>query len=236
MFKKLFIALVFSFSTFAWSGISFAGDCSGSTMSDGMTGGKYPQQYELSEYESAADCSMHFHDNPNVESINATIQGNPSLPPVADRLPDEPLVIVPYDSIGEYGGTINFLSNATEAGTSDMLSTRHVNLLRFADDLSTIVPNVAKDFEWNSDFTTLTFTLRKGHKWSNGEPFVARDVEFWYEDLMMNPNIREKPYPYLLVGGEPMTVDVIDDQTVRFNLPSPFPGLTATIAWSYNQF
>ncbi len=236
MFKKLFIALVFSFSTFAWSGISFAGDCSGSTMSDGMTGGKYPQQYELSEYESAADCSMHFHDNPNVESINATIQGNPSLPPVADRLPDEPLVIVPYDSIGEYGGTINFLSNATEAGTSDMLSTRHVNLLRFADDLSTIVPNVAKDFQWNDDFTTLTFMLRKGHKWSNGEPFVARDVEFWYEDLMMNPKIREKPYPYLLVGGEPMTVDVIDDQTVRFNLPSPFPGLTATIAWSYNQF
>ena len=51
MFKKLFIALVFSFSTFAWSGISFAGDCSGSTMSDGMTGGKYPQQYELSEYD-----------------------------------------------------------------------------------------------------------------------------------------------------------------------------------------
>ncbi len=236
MFKKLFIALVFSFSTFAWSGISFAGDCSGSTMSDGMTGGKYPQQYELSEYESAADCSMHFHDNPNVESINATIQGNPSLPPVADRLPDEPLVIVPYESIGEYGGTINFLSNATEAGTSDMLSTRHVNLLRFADDLSTIVPNVAKDFQWNDDFTTLTFMLRKGHKWSNGEPFVARDVEFWYEDLMMNPKIREKPYPYLLVGGEPMTVDVIDDQTVRFNLPSPFPGLTATIAWSYNQF
>ncbi len=56
------------------------------------------------------------------------------------------------------------------------------------------------------------------------------------KDLMMNPKIREKPYPYLLVGGEPMTVDVIDDQTVRFNLPSPFPGLTATIAWSYNQF
>ena len=237
MLKKLFIALVFSFTTLVWSGSSFAGGhCAGSTMNDGQTGGKYPQQYELSEYESAAGCTMKFSENPNIASINATIQGNEGLPGVADRLPDEPLVVVPYDSIGEYGGTINFLSNATEAGTSDMLSTRHVNLLRFADDLSTIVPNVAKDFEWNSDFTTLTFTLRKGHKWSNGEPFVARDVEFWYEDLMMNPKIREKPYPYLLVGGEPMTVDVIDDQTVRFNLPSPFPGLTATIAWSYNQF
>jgi peptide/nickel transport system substrate-binding protein len=237
MFKKLLIAMIFSFSTALMSFGSIAGGhCSGSTMNDGQTGGKYPQQYELSEYESAAGCEMKFSENPNIASINKTIQGNPSLPPVEDRLPDEPLVVVPYESVGQYGGTINFLSNATEAGTSDMLSTRHVNLLRFADDLSTIVPNVAKDYEWNDDFTTLTFTLRKGHKWSNGEPFIARDVEFWYEDLMMNPNIREKPYPYLLVGGEPMTVDVIDDQTVRFNLPSPFPGLTATIAWSYNQF
>ena len=237
MLKKILVALVFSSAMFVWSGSSFAGGhCVGSTMSDAYTGGKYPQQYELSEYESAASCTMKFSENPSIASINATIQGNPgSLPPVEDRLPDEPLVVVPYESIGKYGNTINFLSNATEAGTSDMLSTRHVNLVRFADDLSTVVPNVAKDYEWNDDFTTLTFMLRKGHKWSNGEPFVARDVEFWYEDLMMNPKIREKPYPYLLVGGEPMTVDVIDDQTVRFNLPSPFPGLLATLATSYNQ-
>ena len=127
MFKKLFIAFVFSFSTALWSFTSLAADCSGSTMNDGQQGGKYPQQYELSEYESAAGCHMHFHDNPNIASINATIQGNPSLPSVEDRLPDEPLVVVPYDSIGCYGGTINFLSNATEAGTSDMLSTRPVS-------------------------------------------------------------------------------------------------------------
>jgi peptide/nickel transport system substrate-binding protein len=236
MFKKILLALVFSTSTVLWSASSFAGGhCTGSTMNDGLQGGKYPQQYELSEFESAAGCKMQFSENPNITSINATIQGNKGLAAVADRLPDEPLVVVPYDSIGSYGGTIKFLSNATEAGTSDMLSTRHVNLVRFADDLSTIVPNVAKDYEWNDDFTTLTFMLRKGHKWSNGEPFTARDVEFWYEDLMMNTNIREKPYPYLLVGGEPMTVDVIDDTTVRFNLPSPFPGLLATLAWTYNQ-
>ena len=40
------------------------------------------------------------------------------------------------------------LSNATEAGTSDLLSTRHVNFVRYHDDLTTIVPNVAKDYEW----------------------------------------------------------------------------------------
>ena len=236
MFKKLLLALVFFTGTTLWSVSSFAGGhCTGSTMSDGHTGGKYPQQYELSDYESTAGCEMQFSENPNIVSINATIQGNKGLAAVADRLPEEPLVVVPYDSVGSYGGTIKFLSNATEAGTSDMLSTRHVNLVRFADDLTTIVPNVAKDYSWNDDFTELTFMLRKGHKWSNGEPFTARDVEFWYEDLMMNTNIREKPYPYLLVGGEPMTVDVVNDTTVRFNLPSPFPGLLATLAWTYNQ-
>ena len=101
MLKKLFIALVFSAATFVWSGSSFAGGhCVGTTMNDAQTGGKYPQQYELSEYESAASCTMKFSDNPNIASINATIQGNPgSLPPVEDRLPDEPLVVVPYLSL-----------------------------------------------------------------------------------------------------------------------------------------
>ena len=235
MLKRFLLIILFLFASIVWSFGSFAGSCSGSTMNDAHTGGKYSQQYELLTFESEADCTMMFSENPNIKNINATIQGNKGLAGVADRLPDEPLVIVPYDTIGSYGGTIKFLSNANEAGTSDMLSTRHVNLVRFADDLATIVPNVAKSYEWNDDFTQLTFILRKGHKWSNGEPFTARDVEFWYEDLMMNTNIREKPYSYLLVGGKPMTVDVLDDVTVRFNLPSSMPGVLATLATTYNQ-
>ena len=167
--KKLLVKfVVVSFLVAGFSTNSFAAKCTGITMSDtkGVAGGKYPQQYELSEYEKAANCKMSFSENPNIKSINATIQGNPKLKGVKSRLPKEPLVVVPYDSIGKYGGTLKFLSNATEAGTSDMLSTRHVNLVRFDDDLSTIVPNVAKDYKWNDDFTQLTFYLRKGHKWS----------------------------------------------------------------------
>jgi hypothetical protein len=66
------------------------------------------------------------------------------LPPLAERLPAEPLVVAPYAAIGSYGGVINGLSRATESGTSDLLSVRHVNLVRYADDLQTIVPNVAR--------------------------------------------------------------------------------------------
>lgn len=77
--------------------------------------------------------------------MNARITSNPrNLPPVKDRLPDEPLVIAPYREIGKYGGILKGLSKGTESGTSDLLSIRHVNLVRYHDDLQTIVLNIAK--------------------------------------------------------------------------------------------
>ncbi len=201
----------------------------------GVAAGAYPQQYELSEFQDLTGCTLEFSANPDIAELNARIQGNPDLPPLADRLPSEPLVVAPYDAIGKYGGTLDVLSNATESGTSDFMSVRHVNLVRFSDDLQTIVPNVAKGWEWNDDFTQLTFFLREGHKWSDGSPFTAEDVEFWYENLQMDPNVIESPKSYALVGGEPMSVDVIDATTVRFNLPAPKPGLLAQFATHYAQ-
>jgi len=211
--------------------------CPAVTQADrmGVVPGMYGQQYELAEYQAAAGCEMVFSDNPDSASLNAEIQGNPELPPVAERLPSEPLVVVPYEAVGTYGGTFNALSNATEAGTSDFLSVRHVNLVRYADDLSTIVPNVAKSWEWNEDFTRLTFTLRAGHKWSDGAPFTSADVKFWYDNLSLDPKVIEKPKDYVLVGGERMTVETPDALTVVFNLPAPKPGLLAHFATSFAQ-
>ncbi len=211
--------------------------CPAITVADmgGVAAGAYPQQYELAEFEAAAGCSMAFSENPEAAALNAEIQGNPDLPPLAERLPSEPLVVVPYASVGSYGGTLNALSNATEAGTSDFLSIRHVNLVRYSDDLQTIVPNVAKSWEWNEDYTQLTFKLREGHKWSDGAPFTSADVKFWYDNLALDSNVREKPQDYALVAGERMTVETPDATTVVFNLPSPKPGLLAHFATSYAQ-
>ncbi len=192
--------------------ISFAG-CPAVTVADmkGVKAGEFPQQFELKEFERLAGCQLNFKDNPEIAKLNSKIRGNPSkLPSVKERLPEEPLVYAPYHSIGKYGGTLDVLSNATEAGTSDFLSVRHVNLVRFSDDLQTIVPNVAKGWKWNSDFTKLTFYLRKGHKWSDGKPFTAEDVKFWYDHLALSPLIMEKPKDYVLVNGKPMQVEVVD--------------------------
>lgn len=221
--------------------IGFAGtamaNCPAVTFADpmGVAAGAFPQQYELGEFQGLADCTLAVSENPDIAALNGRIRGNPEMPALADRLPSEPLVVAPYDMIGSYGGTFNALSNATEAGTSDFMSVRHVNLVRYADDLTTIVPNVAKSWSWNDDFTQLTFVLREGHKWSDGAPFGAEDVEFWYENLQLDSNVIESPKDYVLAGGEAMTVDVIDPLTVRFNMPSPKPGFLAHFANHYAQ-
>jgi peptide/nickel transport system substrate-binding protein len=201
----------------------------------GVAPGAFPEQYDLTEFQAAANCTMELSENPSMADFNSKIRNNPALPAVADRLPSEPLVVVPYASTGKYGGTLDALSNATEAGTSDFMSIRHVNLVRYSDDLETIVPNVAKSWAWNDDFTQLTFTLRKGHKWSDGQPFTSADVKFWYDNLALDPNINEKPKDYVTVGGERMTVETPDDVTVVFKLPAPKPGLLAHFATHFAQ-
>lgn len=231
--KKLFLL--------ALGGLAFAAPvnaaCPPITVADmkGVAAGAYPQQYELSEFEAAANCKMSFSTNPDISMLNSKIKGNPDLPPLSNRIPQEPLVVVPYDTIGKHGGTLDVLSNATEAGTSDFLSVRHVNFVRFSDDLQTIVPNIAKGWKWNDDFTALTFYLRKGHKWSDGAPFTSADVKFYHDNLMLDANIFEKPKDYITVGGETMTVATPNETTVVFKLPSPKPGLLAHFATSYAQ-
>ena len=191
--------------------------------------------FELAEFESKADCKLTFQENPEIGALNGRIQGNPELPPVEARIPAQPLVIAPNSEIGRYGGIMDVLSNATEAGTSDVLSLRHVNLVRYSDDIGKIVPDVAKGWEWNDDFTELTFFLREGHKWSDGAPFTAEDIAFWFNDLILNPEIYQKTPSAWLWDGKPAKVEAVDATTARITLPVPAPGLLNRFAISFIQ-
>ncbi|MBE0454687.1 MAG: ABC transporter substrate-binding protein [Roseovarius sp.] len=228
--------LLASTTALALSGTMAFAACPPATVAD-MKGlvPAYPQQFELAEFQSAASCTLDLAENPAMAELNARIAGNPNLPPVAERLPEEPLVVAPYTAIGQHGGTLTGVSRATESGTSDLLSVRHVNLVRYSDDLKTIVPNVAKAWSWNGDFTQLSFTLRKGHKWSDGAPFTAHDVVFWYDDILTNPAITEQTPGRWLFGGEPARVEAVDDVTVSFTFPTPQPNLINRWAMDYGQ-
>jgi len=235
MTRSLRLALYSSASVFLMTAAAHAA-CPTATVAD-MKGlsSEYPAQFELAEFESAGDCELEFSENPTISELNARIVGNGELAGVAARLPEEPLVVAPYDTVGQYGGVLTGLSKGTESGTSDLLSVRHVNLVRYSDDLQTVVPNVAKAWDWNDDFTELTITLRKGHKWSDGEPFTAEDVAFWHNDVILNPDVYEKTPDRWLFSGEPAKVEALDDVTVKFTFPAPAPGIMNRFAVDYGQ-
>ncbi len=207
------------------------GSCVGVTLGDG----DYVRVYELADFEAMADCTMAFSGNPDMEELNASITNNPDLPPVEERIPAEPLVVVPYESVGQYGGTFHATSNATESGTSDFLAVRHVNFVRYGDDYVTIEPNIAKSWEWNDDFTEVTFHLREGHKWSDGAPFTSADVAFWLNDIVLNTDIYENTPGWVQFGDGTMTIDVIDDTTFVLKFPVPTPGILSFFATAFRQ-
>lgn len=205
------------------------------TITADKANGAYPNLFEKAEFERLHQCNLSFAENPAIQALNKRIAGNPAIPAVAERLPQEPLVIAPYQQIGQYGGVLDGISKATESGTSDLLAVRHVNLTRFSDDLATVVPNVAKSWQWNDDFTVLTMALRKGHKWSDGNDFTAEDVVFWYHNMLMDKSIIKSPKERFLSDGKPMQVEAVDETTVRFTLNAPMPSLPAMFAQDYAQ-
>ena len=214
-FGAVFVACAASYGGLAW-----ASTCPTVADPQGVKTA-YPQQAELGEIESQLGRKLVFAENPMfVAKVKAG-----QLPAVDRRLPQEPMVVIPYQECGKYGGTLRGLSRALESGSAEVLSWRQVNLVRLADDLKTIVPNVAKSYKWSDDRTSITFVLRKGHKWSNGAPFTADDVVFYFDDIIKNKDLHPTTPGTWVVAGKPITIEKIDEVTFKLSFAAPYPGL-----------
>jgi len=160
------------------------------------------------------------------------------LPPVADRLPKEPKVILKAgmsDGIGVYGGVWRDFSACPTAGwnngagvTSGWFGIESMSfnyqalvktgpLFRADQDLEPF-PNLAKSWEWSDDGLQLTMHLVEGAKWSDGEPFTADDVIFTWEDLINDPQIVRNGVKgdAFNLDGQPSILEKVDDYTIRW--------------------
>ncbi|AJY48004.1 ABC transporter substrate-binding protein [Martelella endophytica] len=156
-----------------------------------------------------------------------------ALPPVAERLPEQPLVVDVAEQIGVYGGNLIDTQNGTRV--SDMRHYGYEPLVRWSVDGSEIVPNVAESWDISDDATTYTFHLRKGMKWSDGEPFTADDIVFWWDRVENNTKINAKPRAFLVVDGEAAKVEALDDETVKFSWTKPNGLFLINLATPYGQ-
>lgn len=152
------------------------------------------------------------------------------LPPVDERLPENPLVIPVTESTGQYGG----VWRRGFIGPSDYNNYVRVvydGLVRFSPDGSKVEPRLIESWESSADFTTWTIHMRKGAKWSDGEPFTANDIMFWYEDVHLNTDLTPSLPGWMKnKDGSGAVVAKVDDYTVTWTYKEPNTTLMMELA------
>jgi peptide/nickel transport system substrate-binding protein len=145
------------------------------------------------------------------------------LPPVEQRVPDEPMVLKPHEGIGKYGGTWRrgFTGPADGENFNRVMATDKPLFVDYTGH--TIVPSVLKSWEFLDGGKTIRLHLRKGLKWSDGEPYTADDIMFWYEDMYLNKEITPVGTAEMSINGKPGEIVKVDDLTVEARFPEPYP-------------
>jgi len=190
--------------------------------------------WSLGDYEAEMGSTL---DTFNEAPMLADLVAAGDLPPVEERLPDHDdiMVVQPRESIGTYGGEITFnATNPTSFGNTGFTAWDQ-HLTGFSTNWEVIFPEIAKNVELSDDLTVATVTLRQGLKWSDGVPVTANDVMFWYNDIMLNPELPNMP-SQLSPGGEAVVVEMVDDYTITFTSSTPnptFPIVVGRSDWGF---
>ena len=174
-----------------------------------------PELYNLDEYEQMVGEKLEFSEAPMLRTMVAAGE----LPPLAERLPQDPLVVKPAEEIGQYGGTMRIQGGATH---NFGMEYGFMFLVSYSPDFGTIYANVLKGWDANADATVYTLYLRKGMKWSDGAPFTADDLMFYWEDVALNKELNPIVPSRGVVAGEPGVLKKIDDYTVEWSFVAPF--------------
>ena len=139
----------------------------------------WPEAWFRPPATAAAVGLQTFRQSPVLDELVAADE----LPPVAERLPDDPVVVEPFGEIGRYGGTARlFLAGESLINVPE-------GVLRPGPQMRLNLPNFAAKAEYLNGARTLRITLRPGHKWSDGHPVTADDYAFWFDHVLMNEEL-----------------------------------------------
>ena len=164
-----------------------------------------------------------------------------TLPALEERLPvASDIMIEEAPANPQFGGTLR----RNNGGEWDYGPFTEEPLFRLTED-GGVTPNVAKGYDVSSDGLVYTIYLREGMKWSDGAPFTAHDVAFYYNYMLVTDVTEEGK----IVSGyngtnynwykttdpadgiaKPAIVTVVDDYTVQIKLYAPKPLILQNIA------
>lgn len=177
--------------------------------------------WSLNDYEAEADTVIEsFNEAPELTELVEAGE----LPPIDERLPlrEDVLVVQPRRDIGSYGGQLTYHAMNPESFGNTGWTAWDQNIMGASTDVTEFFPQIAKTVELSEDLRTVTFTLRRDMKWSDGEPVTTEDVMFWYEDIMLNEELPSLPGD-LAPNGEPVVIETPTDNTVTLTFKEPYP-------------
>lgn len=166
---------------------------------------------------NTVSCAAFYSESPKLK----VLVDNDTLPPVTERLPIVPMVIKPVTQVGQYGGTWRRGMLGTRDHANFIRTIGYENLMRWDEQWTHPVPNVALSVSVNEQATEYLFKLRQGMRWSDGARFTADDILFWYEDVYCNEAFNTVDLKWLVGDREKFSVEKLDEYQVAFKFAEP---------------
>ncbi len=139
-------------------------------------------------------------------------------------------VLVAGGEAGRYGGrlvaslhsepkTFNPVT-ALDAPSLEILSLTNGDLIHINRFTQETVPALAKAWKVSSDGLHYTLELRRGVRFSDGQPFDADDVVFTFQ-VIFDESVHAPQRDLLTINGKPLQVRKLGPYTVAVDLPGP---------------
>ena len=152
------------------------------------------------------------------------------LQPAAKRLPEVPLVVkfATGTEPGQHGGSLSMLIGRSR-DVRMLVVYGYARLVGYDQNFN-IVPDILESIDAKGE-RVFTMKLRKGHRWSDGQPFTTDDFRYFWDDVANNKELSPTGPPSdLLVNGEAPKVEFPDKQTVRYSWSKPNPDFLPRMA------
>jgi peptide/nickel transport system substrate-binding protein len=103
------------------------------------------------------------------------------------------------------------------------------------ESLESVVPDLAESWSWDQTNTKLTFKLRQGVKWHDGQPFTARDVQCTWRMLIGKGEVHDfRRNPRKVWYTKLQDVTINGDYEATFELGEPQPSLPVLLASAFS--
>jgi peptide/nickel transport system substrate-binding protein len=110
---------------------------------------------------------------------------------------------------------------AADARSREVIGVMQADLVHINRATQLTEPALAKSWKISPDGLTYALVLRKGLKFSDGQPMDADDVLFSFH-VYLDENTHAPQRDLLIVGGKPIVVRKIDAQTIVFQMAKPY--------------